>query len=610
MPDRIKRTADEILGTGELALRGSPEVADEVYALFNHAVEQMAPYHRHADMCRKYYYGEQLVVERVGDVPSYENEVLAVIDTMVPRIVDAIADVAVIPANEADQADVEALNQRVQLAMRLSRMRAQREQITYDVLLDGGSVVCGYSKVKAKRRDSREVLPLDDEWESGIGIVEASLYTRSQVERKWGLKARGLEPAHDVIPGQESEPRGAPTMNTDTGLTGLTLTQSEGGVTPIRISASGGDALPASVKKVLVLRLWFRDGRMQQNTETKERGLVHPHGRVIDVAVAAGSDGAPMTGEDGNLTLLADIDNPFIRLFEATERFPVVCIRGNLKKGRWGLSSVTPLIPQQDALNAHWKKLYQNMKYVVKRRMITSHQSGINTGTMTDEEDQIIHLAPGAGKPSDAVYYPEFSSIIPDILAAMQATRESMREISGIPRVSRGMTEPGITAGRAIDSLAAQADPRIYIKARRISEGMELVVEMLAYTAQDFDEGAISIPDMSGKERKYVAYDPANTRKSAFFLTGTRMMTDGELAQIIGMTAELQKVGVSPELLLRYKDDPRLVELWLELKEEAAKALKAQADREDGLKRELFAQQAALEAARSAGQPKTNKEAA
>lgn len=593
-PKESENLREKILSTGELPPKGDDNVGHAVKELWEWGQSRIDSFHKVIDLCRRYYRGEQRPVNVPGDMPSYENEIHSIIETMKPKIVDSISDVSLVAVKEEDQEQGESLNQRVQTALRLSNYKEQLPDIVQDLLVDGGVVIGGFADVTMSKIGSKRVIPLGDDWDSGIGIVDQILMTKADVIESFGSKGKRLAAIYEKLPTEEGSPEGAPqaSMTTRTGFEG-------GSITPIgedspvwRYPVEMLSTDMPKAQKVMVLGLWARDKAtknvkrsipvihetgekaLDENgeplyTNVDEKELVYPYGRLIYVGVGLDDKESPLSADSSETVVLRDGPNPFPKLFANTGRFPFVFIPCYSIGAIWGMSAVVNLIPMQDSLNALWVKLLQNVRFVVKRRAIVHGRSGIKDGTLTDAENEVVFLNEKCPlHPRDAIYYPEVQPIVNEIMVCMSGTKDTMRDISGVLDVVRGGTEPGVHAGIAIQLLQAKADNRILLKAQRISNGMMRVAEMLAYIAQDKDEGSMTIPDSTGKEREFVEYNADETRDIGFQVIGSRRKSIQEIAGLLQLVADLEAKGISGELVIRYDDDPRMLELWLDLKKE------------------------------------------
>jgi len=563
-PKESENLREKILSTGELPPKGDADVGPAVKELWEWGLSSIDTFHKVINLCRRYYRGEQRPVNVPGDMPSYENEIHSIIETMKPKVVDSVSDISLVAVNEGNQEQGEALNQRVQTAFRLSNYKEQLPDIVQDVLVDGGVVIGGFADVTMSKLSSKRVLPLGDDWDSGIGIVEQILMTKADVIEKFGSKAKRLVAIHEELPSDKDSPEGAPqaSIMAQTGFGG-------GSITPIgedspvwRYPVEMLSTDMPKAQKVMVLGLWARDRKskkvkrsipvlhetgeeaLDENgeplyTDVDDTELVYPDGRLIYVGIGLDDKNSPLSADNAETVVLRDGPNPFPKLFANTGRFPFVFIPCYSIESIWGMSAVVNLIPMQDSLNALWVKLLRNIQFVVNRRALVHGKSGIKDGTLTNADNEVVFLNEKCQlRPQDAIYYPEIQPIVNEIMACMSGTKDTMRDVSGVLEVTRGRTEPGVKSGIAIQLLQAKADNRILLKAQRISNGMMRVAE--------------------------------------------------------------EAKGISGELVVRYDDDPRMLELWLDLKEEReqreAEAIEMQ-EKQQGEERMFQVMQGAMQSA-------------
>ena len=595
--ETVKQTdhVKEFYRTGKLprpTAGNAQEIAEIVYALFKHCKDKYQVWWKAGDEDRRYYRGENSTKKPTYKSNVFDPEIAVVVDTMRPRVIDSIAQADILPVDGEQAEAAMALSQRVEFAERLSRMRKQKKTIVNDVLIEGGTIIKLFSDVTAHRLKPRRVMrePEADSFDTANYIIDHKLTTVADTVIEFGKKAKKLKATFREFEADEGAPTGPPSVGSSSIMT--TSFAPVGETSPINRYASTQYAEDfTAAERVLRIEMWVRDKttvKVPAEAFQNERSgaeiatefidvPVYPHGRVINIGVGVNEDGTDKDGKS-NVMLLMDRENQFKRLYEQTGRFPFVEILAYPTDDVWSQSVIRPLIPLQNALNDAWNQTLDNVTVVNNPKQVIHGQAGIKKGQLKNKPNEEIILPEGSDLPvNQALIWSQIPPVVQHMILVIREIKDAMRNASGVRDVSRGETPGSVTAASAIHLLQVRAENRTLLRAEDISDGMEQVKEGLAYTAQDFDEGMMRIPDDSrDSEKQFTEYDSDKSRQITIRVVGVRRKGTAEVVEILQAVAQIETTTGLGELVLMYDEDPRMHQLYIQLKETRQKAAEEQ----------------------------------
>lgn len=581
--EEVKTNAlERVQRDGSLSSENDPdEVALEVYALYEHAKDAMRGWHRAADRDKRYFRGEQLGKRPEFEETIVENEMLSIIETMKPGIVNAIDKVGLIPVRDDDMGATSALNERIRFALKLCGFDRQKKKIVHNMLVDGGANIKLFDDVSAVRIDPRRLLrePEGDSFDSSHYIIDQVLATVGETVATFGKKAKVLKGSFQNIEANADLPTGPLTpAGTDTGMEiAMAPVNQSAPVLRYAYEVSGSDFNKS--KRVLRLEIWIRDRSTDKNGKPK-----YPHGRVVNVGVGADEDGRVSHGKRPDLIVMMDRPNAFTKLYEGTERkdrngvvtqhgrFPFVQVLAFDDDDLWAPSIISQIIPLQDALNDTWNGMATNVKAVNSPKRIIHGLSGIEEGDLTNAPGEEVILDKTCPiDPANAIIYTAIPPIVHHLLPMRAAIKDAIRDVSGIMDVTRGEKPGSVTAASAIGMLTEKADSRIVMRGEDVSEAYEKVVEGLAYIAQEFDDGDLLIPnDNLDDKEDFSFYDPEASRDAAFNVVGVRRKSASEIIEIMMAAGQIEAESGMGEMVLENDNDPTLRKRYIAMKQAKA----------------------------------------
>ncbi len=602
--ERVKSLLQEAHRKAALPPATDPDsVALTVFALFEHAIQPYKPWYAVNNEDREYYKGNQSRKKPKDKSNVVDNETQAAIDTMQPRILDSIGESDLNPLVSDDVDAVESLNQRVKYAKRQCGLISGRKKVVKDVLEDGGAIVKCFSSVIARQIDWRRVVrePESASFNESLYIIDQVLESYADTVHSFGRKAKDAATDTRVIEANEDLATGPPHSDSGTSLTLASAPVNESSpVTRYTYDMTGSEFERA--ERVLRLEIWIHDKTTKGKLDTYENSRsgaenyeeyqepLYPHGRVVNVVIAADKDGMPVKSNYGTpqAITLRDRPNPLVTLYEMTSikddsgkgiipgRFPftqIMCYDADFENV-WGLSAVRRIMPLQKKLNEQWNQLFDNISITNNPTRYYSGYAGIKKGSIKGKSGEVVILAPGNDLDiNKIVKYGEIPPIAQHIIPVIREIKDAIRNVSGVLDVSRGEKPGGVTAASAITALQVKADDKMLLNGARVSDGYKEVTENLCYIAQDFDREIMEYPDESyDSDEDFIEHDPEAVRNKKVRVTGERRMTIGEILQVLEGGVKMEEVFPGAmKMILMHADDPRLRSIYLKMSEQNKK---------------------------------------
>ena len=576
MPDKKENTSEyalkQVQTTNTLPSAGSSDVGVAVLALYDYAKEAYLRWWKAGNIDREYYRGEQL-----GKIPKFkskivDNQMIPVVNTMKPNIIDNLFGVDIGATRKDDIERAKELNQRVKFAKKSSHFEQEINPIIHNVLVDGGAILKCFESVTVHQIDSRRVMrePESDDFNSSLYIIDTTLATVGAVIDEFGKKAKDLEASESELEGNVEAPKGPSAPGDDSSSVISTTHAPIEGTSPV-LRYSGRVSSDSFTKsdRVRLIELWIHD-----QSKDKAGKLNYPHGRVVNIGVGMKS-GARTNPESPEVVVLLDRPNQFETLYEKTKhltenergRFPFVQILCYPTSDIWSDGVIRQLRPLQDGLNRLWNRMMDNIEAVIDPKKIISAQSGLKSKQMTNAPGEEIYLpASYIGSARDAIVFTEIPPIINQMMPTIDKIKDTIREVSGVLDVTRGERPGGVTAASAIKLLQIKADNQTLLTGNDISQKLAEVDENLGYIAQDFDEEQMEFPDESVRDREeFIDYDPQNTKDLTIRVMAKPKLGAAEIIEIVMAVAQAEEMlPGSGEMILTDDRYFELRDLFLE----------------------------------------------
>ena len=320
--------------------------------------------------------------------------------------------------------------------------------------------------------------PYATSFEDAPWVIECSVRTVGELEADYGVTVKPEVDLRDFMaPIEEDMPpapeqtglvRGIDPNEQPDGshLPGDTLVQ---GIPDTYLSTFGRSGL------VIQKEMWIRDGTLKDSWDVEDDGMGVP--KVVKRRMSQFPGGRQISWANGRL--LYDVHNVY-----RDGEFPYVKFTDISIPDFWyGQGEVDQLIDLQLLLDDTHEIIKQTHIYQAIGKLIVDTDTGLTEDTLSNEPGETMFVRGGT---SDRIKWLQGNSPSNELYAYINNLQQSADLVTGSHDVSRGINPTGVTAGKALQSLAAQANIRIRARQIEAQDSLTRLFRLMASRVQQF----------------------------------------------------------------------------------------------------------------------------